>query len=88
MDDMPVSSNNKTLQEIRDFPVTLLKPAFDVLIPADHAPTAAFWAQYNDEERSIGMRACLLIWTVTSVCKSGSVRFFAPKTGNHRPQPV
>jgi len=39
--------------------------AFDVLIPADHAPTAAFWAQYNDEERSIGMWACLLIWTVT-----------------------
>jgi len=66
MDNMPVSLNtNKALQEIRDLPVALLKPAFDVLIPADHAPTAAFWLQYNDEERSIGMRACLLIWTVT-----------------------
>ena len=66
MDDVPVSLNtNKALQEIRDLPVALLKPAFDVLIPADHAPTAAFWAQYNDEERSIGMQACLLIWTVT-----------------------
>ncbi|KIK01227.1 hypothetical protein K443DRAFT_132396 [Laccaria amethystina LaAM-08-1] len=66
MDDMSVSSNtNKALQEFRDLPVALLKPAFDVLIPADCAPTAAFWAPYNDEERNIGMQACLLIWAVT-----------------------
>ncbi|EDR03067.1 uncharacterized protein LACBIDRAFT_307656 [Laccaria bicolor S238N-H82] len=66
MDNASVSSNNiKALQEIRDLPVALLKPAFDVLIPADHAPTAAFWAPYTDKERSIGMRACLLIWTIT-----------------------
>ena len=24
-----------------------------------------FWAPYNDEERGIGLRACLLVWTVT-----------------------
>jgi len=71
MDDMPVSSNtNKALQEIRDLPVALLKPASDVLIPADHAPTAAFWAQYNDEERSIEMQACLLKGTQMAVTQN------------------
>ena len=35
MNYMSVSSNtNKALQEIRDLPVALLKPAFDALIPA------------------------------------------------------
>jgi len=71
MDNMPVSLNtNKVLQEIRDLPVTLLKPAFDVLIPANHAPTAAFWAQYNDKERSIGMQACLLKGTQMAVMQN------------------
>ncbi|KIK01318.1 hypothetical protein K443DRAFT_57785, partial [Laccaria amethystina LaAM-08-1] len=67
MDNMSVSSNtNKALQEIRDLPVPLLKSAFEILIPADRAPTTAFWAPYNDKERSIGMRACLLLWTSTN----------------------
>ena len=67
MDDTFVSSNtNRALQEIRDLPVALLQPAFNVLIPADHGPTAAFWAPYNNEERNIGIRACLLVWTVTN----------------------
>ena len=67
MDDVFVSSNtNRALQEIRDFPVALLQPAFSVLIPADHGPTAAFWAPYNNKERNIGIRACLLVWTVTN----------------------
>jgi hypothetical protein len=65
MVDTSVSSNtNKALQEIRDLPVALLKPALDVLIPADRGPTAAFWVPYNDEKRSIGMRACLLFSTM------------------------
>ncbi|KIK01550.1 hypothetical protein K443DRAFT_98430 [Laccaria amethystina LaAM-08-1] len=56
MVDTSVSLNtNKALQEIRDLPVALLKPALDVLIPADRGPTAAFWVLYNDEKRSIGM---------------------------------
>lgn len=67
MGDMFVSSNtNKALQEIQDLPVALLQPAFSVLIPADHGPTAAFWAPYNNKERNIGIRACLLVWTVTN----------------------
>ncbi|KIJ99688.1 hypothetical protein K443DRAFT_32834, partial [Laccaria amethystina LaAM-08-1] len=49
-----------------DLPLALLKPAFDVLIPADCALTAAFWALYNNKERSVGMQACCLIWTVTN----------------------
>ena len=35
------------------------------LIPADHTPPATFWAPYNDDEINIGLRACLLVWTVT-----------------------
>lgn len=53
--DPHIAKTNKVLQEIWDLPVTLLKPAFDVVIPADHAPTATFWAWYNDKERNIGL---------------------------------
>ena len=70
MDDTSIPSPNlaetqKTLQEIRDLPAALLKLAFDLLIPTDCAPSATFWAPYNDDERNIGLRACLLVWTVT-----------------------
>ena len=61
MDDVSTSNPDhaKTqvaLQEIRDLPVALLKSAYDALIPADRAPSAAFWAPYNDEERNIGLQ--------------------------------
>ena len=60
MDDASTSNSDhaKTLvalQEIRDLLVALLKSAYDALIPADHAPSAAFWAPYKDEERKIGL---------------------------------
>ena len=47
-------------------PVALLQPAFNVLIPADCGPAAAFWVPYNNKERNIRIRACLLVWTVTN----------------------
>ena len=70
MDDTSIPSPNlaetqKTLQEIWDLPAALLKLAFDLLIPTDCALSATFWAPYNDDERNIGLRACLLVWTVT-----------------------
>jgi hypothetical protein len=50
---------------IRDLPAALLKITFELLIPTDRAPPATFWVPYNDDERNIGLRACLLVWTVT-----------------------
>ena len=55
----------KTLQEIRNLPAALLQTTFDLLIPTDRAPHATFRAKYNDDEINIGLRACLLVWTVT-----------------------
>ena len=55
----------KALQEIRDLPAALLEITFDRLIPPDRALPATFWVPYNDDERHIGLRACLLVWTVT-----------------------
>jgi hypothetical protein len=43
----------------------VLKTAFDLQIPTDRAPPATFWAPYNEDERNIGLRACLMVWTVT-----------------------
>jgi hypothetical protein len=63
--DKNLAKTQKALQEIRDLPATLLKTAFDLLIPTDRAPPATFWAPYNDDEKNIGLRACLLVWTVT-----------------------
>ena len=63
--DPNVAKTQKALQEIRDLPAALLKIAFDLLIPTDRALPASFWAPYNDDERNIGLRACLLVWTVT-----------------------
>ena len=63
--DPNVAKTQKALQEIRDLPAALLKIAFGLLIPNDRAPPASFWAPYNDDERNIGLRACLLVWTVT-----------------------
>ena len=70
MDDASIPVPNlaeiqKALQEIRDLPATLVKITFDLLIPTDRAPPATFWVPYNDDERNIGLRACLLVWTVT-----------------------
>jgi hypothetical protein len=68
MDSMPdpkLAETQKVLQEIRDLPATLLKTAFDLQIPTDRAPPATFWAPYNEDERNIGLRACLMVWTVT-----------------------
>ena len=70
MDDTSILDSNlaqtqKALQEIRNLPAALLKVAFDNLIPADCALPATFWAPYNDDEINIGLRACLLVWTVT-----------------------
>ena len=31
----------------------------------DCALPATFWAPYNNDEINIGLRACLLVWTVT-----------------------
>ena len=63
--DPNLAKTQKALQEIRNLPAALLKIAFDILIPTDRAPPATFWAPYNDDERNIGLRACLLLWTVT-----------------------
>ena len=63
--DPKLAEIQKALQEIRDLPATLLKITFDLLIPTDRAPPATFWVPYNDDERNIGLRACLLVWTVT-----------------------
>ena len=70
MDDAPILDSNlaqtpKALQEIRNLPAALLKVAFDNLIPADCAPPATFCVPYNDDKINIGLRACLLVWTVT-----------------------
>ena len=63
--DPKLAEIQKALQEIRDLPATLLKITFDLLIPTDRASPATFWVPYNDDERKIGLRACLLVWTVT-----------------------
>ena len=63
--DPNVAKTQKALQKIRDLPAALLKIAFELLIPTDRAPPASFWVPYNDDERNIGLRACLLVWTVT-----------------------
>jgi hypothetical protein len=63
--DPSLAETQMALQEIRDLPAALLKITFDRIIPADRAPPATFWVPYNDEERNIGLRACLLVWTVT-----------------------
>ena len=50
---------------VRDLPAAQLKNTFDHLIPTDRALSATFWVPYNDDERNIGLLACLLVWTVT-----------------------
>ena len=63
--DLNFAKTQKALQEIRDLPASLLRITFDLIIPTDRAPPASFWVPYNDDERNIGLRACLLVWTVT-----------------------
>ncbi|KAF8957732.1 hypothetical protein BDZ97DRAFT_1924345 [Flammula alnicola] len=63
--DDKLARTRQALQNIRELPATLLKSAFDIIIPADRAPAPTFWTPYNDKERHIGLRACLLVWTVT-----------------------
>ena len=57
---IPSPNLAETQKEIRDPPAALLKLAFDLLIPTDRAPSATFWATYNDD---IGLRA-----TTIAVC--------------------
>ena len=62
--DPNLAETQRALQEIRDFLAAQLKNTFDRLIPTDR-PSATFWVPYNDDKRNIGLRACLLVWTVT-----------------------
>ena len=63
--DPNLATTQKALQDVRDMAAALLKVTFDRLIPADCAPPATFCVPYNDDKINIGLRACLLVWTVT-----------------------
>ena len=71
--DPNLAKNQKALQEIWDLLVAVAvavshysRSFFDLVIPpTDRVPPATFWVPCNDDERNIGLRACLLVWTAT-----------------------
>ncbi|KAF9555906.1 hypothetical protein CPC08DRAFT_642232, partial [Agrocybe pediades] len=54
------------IQNICSLPSELISTLYDVAIPVDRRLPATFWEQYTTNERLIGYRACLLLWTVTN----------------------
>ncbi|KAF8149643.1 hypothetical protein BJ912DRAFT_869966 [Pholiota molesta] len=64
MDD--AESLEHELDRIRQLPNDLVRSEFDALISAELAPPASFWESYNEEQITIGLRACLLLWKATS----------------------
>ncbi|KAF8149567.1 P-loop containing nucleoside triphosphate hydrolase protein, partial [Crassisporium funariophilum] len=47
-------------------PKELLQAEYDRTIPQELAPSSLFWETYSQEQRTTGLRACLLLWVVTS----------------------
>jgi hypothetical protein len=53
------------LQEIRDLPEDMLHWAYETLVPSERRLPDSFWTRYDETKRSIGLRACLLLWVLS-----------------------
>ena len=55
------------LQEIRDLPEDTLHLAYETLVPSERSLPDNFWTRHDETKRSIGLRACLLLWVLSDV---------------------
>ncbi|KAH8993095.1 P-loop containing nucleoside triphosphate hydrolase protein [Lactarius deliciosus] len=54
------------LWDIQDLPEDMLHSTYETLVPSERRLPATFWAQYDEEKQSIGLRACLLLWVISN----------------------
>jgi hypothetical protein len=58
------------LQDIRNLSPDVLPHVYLAMIPEDRRSVSeAFWEEYNETERAIGYRACLLLWVQSKSTK-------------------
>ncbi|KAH9014989.1 II DNA helicase [Lactarius pseudohatsudake] len=54
------------LRDIQDLPEDMLHSTYETLVPSERRLPVTFWAQYDEEKQSIGLRACLLLWVISN----------------------
>ncbi|KAH9160732.1 II DNA helicase [Lactarius sanguifluus] len=54
------------LQEVQDLPEDVLHSTYETLVPSERRLSATFWAQYDEDKQSIGLRACLILGIISN----------------------
>jgi len=58
------------LQDIRNLSPEVLPHLYSAMIPEGRRSVSeAFWEEYHEKEKTIGYRACLLLWALTKSAK-------------------
>jgi hypothetical protein len=56
------------LQDIRNLSPDVLPHLYSTMIPEDRRSVSdAFWEEFNEKDKAIGYRACLLLWVQSKV---------------------
>ena len=61
------SDTATALQNVRDLPENLVSAFYNMLIPAALVLPSSFWDSYNEDEKILGLRLCLLLWIASGL---------------------
>jgi hypothetical protein len=66
MSDSAALECSEELDRLRNLPKEQVQAEYDICIPRELQLLASFWECYTADQITIGLRACLLLWAVTS----------------------